>query len=170
MSCFDLTNTLCDDISSMICGFWWAQQENEKKMHFLSWETLTSRKDKGGLSYRDLHLFNLAMLGRQGWRMLQNPDSLCARLLKVKYWPEGDLLQAVEQPGISYTWRSIIRGLKALAQGMIWRVGDGQHIRIWEDPWIPKGVTRRPRTPRGAVLLNKVSEFIDPATGSWMSS
>ena len=25
MSCFDLTKNLCDDISRMICQFWWAQ-------------------------------------------------------------------------------------------------------------------------------------------------
>jgi hypothetical protein len=101
MSCFDLTKTLCDDISSMICRFLWAQQENEKKMHLLSWETLSSRKDRGGLGYRDLRLFNLAMLVRQAWRLLQNPTSLCARLLKARYWPHGDLLKAVEGPGIS---------------------------------------------------------------------
>ena len=40
MSCFDLTKNLCDDISRMICRFWWAQQSNEHKMHWLSKETL----------------------------------------------------------------------------------------------------------------------------------
>ena len=50
---------------------------------------------------------------------------------------------------------------------MIWRVGNGQQIRIWDDPWIPEGITRRPRTPRGAVLLSKVAELIDPLTGTW---
>jgi hypothetical protein len=38
MSCFDLTKTLCDDIGTMISRFWWAQQENENKLHWLSWE------------------------------------------------------------------------------------------------------------------------------------
>jgi hypothetical protein len=28
MSCFDLTKTICDDISAMIYRYWWAQQEN----------------------------------------------------------------------------------------------------------------------------------------------
>jgi len=37
MSCFDLTKSLCDEISTMICRFWWAQQEKEKKLHWLSW-------------------------------------------------------------------------------------------------------------------------------------
>lgn len=50
---------------------------------------------------------------------------------------------------------------------IIWRVGDGENIRIWDDPWIPAGNSRRPRTPRGATLLTKVAELIDPITGSW---
>lgn len=36
MSYFDLTKSLCDDISKMICRFWWAQQEDGNKMHWLS--------------------------------------------------------------------------------------------------------------------------------------
>ena len=91
MSCFDLTKTLCDEMSAMICRFWWAQQEKENKMHWI-WDTLKKQKMKGGLGYRDLHLFNLAMLARQAWRILQQPESLCARLLKARYWPNGDLL------------------------------------------------------------------------------
>ena len=35
----------------------------------------------------DLHLFNLAMLAWQGWRLLTNPESLCAQVLRPKYFP-----------------------------------------------------------------------------------
>jgi hypothetical protein len=35
MGCFDLTKGLCDEISSMIGRFWWSQQDNEKKIHWL---------------------------------------------------------------------------------------------------------------------------------------
>lgn len=36
MGCFDLTKTLCDEISTMVCRYWWAQQDKENKMHWLS--------------------------------------------------------------------------------------------------------------------------------------
>jgi hypothetical protein len=72
-----------------------------------------------------------------------------------------------EGPGISYSWRSIVRGIKALKAGMIWRVGDGSHINIWLDPWVPRGVTRRPITPRGQSLVTRGSELIDPVSGDW---
>jgi len=55
----------------------------------------------------------------------------------------------------------------ARKDGLIWRVGDGTQVNIWTDPWIPHGVTRRPCTPRGQTILNKVSELIDPTFGDW---
>ena len=53
-----------------------------------------------------------------------------------------------------------MRGIRALQQGLIWRVGDGEQIRILEDPWIPEDVTRRPRTPKGVVLLSRAAELV----------
>jgi hypothetical protein len=88
-------------------------------------------------------------------------------VLRAKYYPDGELLKSEEKLDTSYSWRSIVRGLKAIKQGMIWRVGDGTMINIWEDPWLPRGVTRRPCTPKGATILTKVSDLIDPYTGTW---
>lgn len=99
--------------------------------------------------------------------MLTNPDSLCGQVLKAKYFPHSDILHCLARPGISYTWRSILKGAALLKEGIIWRIGNGENVRIWEDPWLPKGITRKPITPRGASLLTKVNELINPVTGEW---
>ena len=54
-----------------------------------------------------------------------------------------------------------------LKKGLVWRVGDGSSIRIWEDDWLPRDELRRLFTPRGASLLSRVEELIDPTTGTW---
>lgn len=36
MSCFDIMKSLCDEMSAMMCRYWWAQQENENKMHWVA--------------------------------------------------------------------------------------------------------------------------------------
>jgi hypothetical protein len=151
----------------MVIRFWWAQMDRDNSMHWMAWELLCSRKEKGGLGFRDPHMFNLAMLARQGWRLIKNPDSLCAQILKAKYFLNGSLLDATESPGCSYSWRSIVRGIQELKEGLIWRVGNGEKINIWLDPWIPNKITQHPSTPRGQILVNRVCDLIDPITGNW---
>lgn len=153
----------------MICRFCWANQEDEKKHHWVGWDRMTLPKEQGGLGFRDLHSFNMAMLARQVWRLIQAPESLCARVLRAKYYPDGDLFSARAVPGISYVWRSILQGLEVVKEGMVWLVGDGENIRIWQDPWLPTGAVRLPRSPRHNSLLTKVAELIDPLTYSWDS-
>ncbi|XP_073367527.1 uncharacterized protein [Aegilops tauschii subsp. strangulata] len=114
MACFDLTKSLCDEISSMIGKYWWSNMDKENKIHRVSWENMTTPKKDGGLGFRDLHSFNLAMLARQAWRILKNPTSLCAEILSAKYFPDRDLLNTEAKSGISYCWRSILKGVQVL--------------------------------------------------------
>jgi len=53
-----------------------------------------------------------------------------------------------------------------LKEGIIWRIGDGNQVKIWSDPWIPRSETRKVITPRNRSLLTKVAELIDPLTGT----
>jgi hypothetical protein len=167
MSCFDLTKTLCDEIGRMVARYWWANMDNERKMHWVSWEKMCIRKEEGGMGFRDLYLFNLAMLARQAWRLITVEESLCAQVLRAKYYMNGNLLSAVERPGISYSWRSILRGVQAMKEGLIWRIGNGHNVNIWLDPWIPNAATRRPCTPQGRNVITRVDDLLDPGTGTW---
>ena len=87
--------------------------------------------------------------------------------MKAKYYPNNSLLQAEVVSGISYAWRSILKGIELLKKGIIKRVGDGTTINIWNDPWLPRLWSRNPITPKGRKIISKVSELIDPNTGSW---
>jgi hypothetical protein len=64
-------------------------------------------------------------------------ESLCARVLRAKYYPHGDILKAGPKAGSSYTWQSIFAELSTFKRGYIWRVGNDERINIWTDPWIP---------------------------------
>ena len=44
------------------------------------------KKCERGLGFRNIWDFNLAMLEKEGWKLLTNPNSLVARLLKAKYF------------------------------------------------------------------------------------
>lgn len=125
-------------------------------------------KSKSGLGFRDMKAFNQALLARQVWRLIQSPDSLCARMMNAKYYPRGHIIDTVFTGNASPTWRAVEHGLELLKKGIIWRVGNGDSIRIWRDNWIPH--------PRSLPVLGKrlprtrirwVAELIDRRTNTW---
>ena len=84
-------------------------------------------KSIGGLGFRDMELFNLALLAMQAWRILQDPTSLSASILKAVYYPGGrHFLEADLGSSTSCIWRSIVDGREVLKEGLIKRIGTGE--------------------------------------------
>ena len=92
----------------------------------------------GGLGFKDLESFNLALLAKQWWRLVQNERSLSHKVLKAKYFPYSTLHQAQKGSKASYLWASLLEGKRVVEQGANWRVGDGKSINVWNDRWIKK--------------------------------
>ena len=121
----------------------------------------------GGLGFRDLELFNLALLSRQVWRLLQESDMLSARVLKARYYPHVDILDAALGAHPSQVWCSILEGRDILALGLIKRIGSRIGTRIWEDNWLPREEMMR---PYGCISANPpvmVSELINATNATW---
>lgn len=119
MSCFKLPNAICDDLTSMVSHFWCGQRREARKMVWLSWEKLCNPKDKGGMGFKDLKSFNLALLAKQGWRLQNQPSSLFSRLFKAKYFPTSDFINVAMGKHPSYAWHNIPAGQKIMAKGMV---------------------------------------------------
>jgi hypothetical protein len=119
MSVYQLPFTLCKDLNQMMQKFWWCHMANDSKIHWMSWETMGFSKAMGELGFRDLTFFNKALLTKQGWRLVQNPKSLTARILKAKYYPNSSFIDASLGTRPSFAWRSILSAKDLLHQGMI---------------------------------------------------
>ena len=137
MNVFRLPIGLLKDIEAMIRKFWWGCSENSRKIHWVKWETLCSSKSIGGMGFRDLRMFNDAMLGKQVWRLFHDRTSLAYKVFRAKYFPSSNIFDAVASPVCSFAWRSIIQAREGVLRGARWRVGDGRDIKIWSDHWLP---------------------------------
>ncbi|CAJ2644561.1 unnamed protein product [Trifolium pratense] len=137
MSMFILPSSFIDDIEKMINAFWWGGGNgNSKGIHWLAWERLACPKDKGGLGFRNFEAFNMAMVAKQAWKILQNPDTLVARLMKARYFPRSTVLEASLGYNPSFAWRSIWKARQVLLLGCRWRIGGGDKIHVMTDPWL----------------------------------
>ena len=168
MKCFKLPVSLCKRIQSVMTRFWWDDNENEKKMAWVAWESIVKPKSVGGLGLRDFQKFNDALLAKIGWRMLQKPDSLLCKTLLGKYCPGGSILTATEASVMSHGWRSVLLGRDLLLKNLGWAVGDGKSINVWRDPWLSMSKQARPMGPPGeqAVELT-VADLMVPGGQQW---
>jgi hypothetical protein len=129
---------------------------------------MTQPKFAGGLGFRDIELFNLALLACQAWRILTIPESLSARMLKAVYFPNGDILTAKVGTHPSQIWRSILEGRDALRIGLIRRIRDGRSTKVWTQNWLPRDEWLRPVALREEEDIPwMVSELIDHQTKTW---
>ena len=131
----------------MVRKFWWGQWGDQRKIHWKNWKSLCNPKALGGMGFKDLEKFNEAMLAKQVWRLLVDHSSLFYRVFRAKYFPSGSVFYAQVSSG-SYAWRSIMKARTLVQLGLLWRIGNGMKINIYNDRWLPGGGTRLALYPR----------------------
>lgn len=76
MSVFRLPKGVHKSFQANFTRFWWGKGAGKKGIHWCKWENLCRGKREGGLGFRDLELFNQAMLTKTFWRIMHSPSSL----------------------------------------------------------------------------------------------
>ena len=136
MSCFRLPKTTLANLTSAMSGFWWNSVEHKNKIHWVKWDSLCLPKALGGLGFKELESFNQALLANQAWKVIRNPNSLFAQLLKSRYFENRDFLETEIGSRPSYGWRSLLHGRTLLRRGLRKEIENGKSLRVWIDPCV----------------------------------
>ncbi|KAK2417369.1 hypothetical protein QL285_039676 [Trifolium repens] len=136
MSVYILPDTTIKEIERMMNSFWWGGGAENRGIKWLTWDRMAIPKALGGMGFCDLHHFNLAMIAKQGWKIMTNPQSLVAKIFKARYFPKSSLFDSKLGHNPSYAWRGIWNARYVLMNGCRWSVGNGGNISIMGDPWL----------------------------------
>lgn len=96
------------DDKKLMVGYW-GSEKGKRKAHWKAWEDIIKPKNIDGIGFRDFRLFNQALPAPQAWRLLTIHDSLCAHVLRAKYYANGRFEDAVFSGNPSSSWQGVSR-------------------------------------------------------------
>ncbi|CAN6587433.1 unnamed protein product [Malus baccata var. baccata] len=169
MNIFKFPATLCKQLDVLIAKFWWGDSGERRKIHWVSMETLGLPKHLGGMGFRNFQEFNDALLAKQCWRLIADPDSLWAQVMKARYFPNCSFLDASKGGRASWAWSSLLVGRELILNGAHWQIMGGEEVRLWVDRWLPALPSGHP-SPVGEVAVTRntrVSSIICSSSRTW---
>ncbi|KAK2444397.1 hypothetical protein QL285_015425 [Trifolium repens] len=108
------------------------------------------------------------MLGKQGWKLITNHDTILYKVFKAKYYPREGFLEAKLGHNPSYTWRSVHASQVIVRSGLRWRMGNGTKVHVWNQPWLRDDSNACITTTCVARKENMiVFELVNQNTSSW---
>jgi hypothetical protein len=63
-------------IESIFKAFLWGGSEESRKLNCIKWDKVCLAKEHGGLEVRRVKEFNISLLGKWCWLVMQEPESL----------------------------------------------------------------------------------------------
>jgi hypothetical protein len=112
----------------------------------VKWAEVCKEKLKGGLGVRDVRLFNVSLLAKWRWRLLQPGGSLWKEVLVARYG--NYILHKVDWslhsiPTPTSNWLKniveidkVVPGTNWWSEAMVREVGNGHSTSFWESKWI----------------------------------
>lgn len=76
MGIFLLSKIAITWLNGLFKNFWWGSNSDNIKMQWMEWSKLDLSKDMGSLGSRDMNSFNVILLSKQAWRIINAPSSL----------------------------------------------------------------------------------------------
>ncbi|GKV19324.1 hypothetical protein SLEP1_g29604 [Rubroshorea leprosula] len=124
--------------------FLWGGSEENKRISWVGWDSVCKSKEEGGLGVKNLGIFNVALLGKWRWRLLEEENALWRRVIEAKYkvnrineWRGGEW----DVHGSSWwkeLWRLDTMGSDSegwLSENIEKVVREGSKTLFWLDKW-----------------------------------
>lgn len=90
MNLLQIPVEICEKIERRMNAYWWGNKSANSGIRWMAWEKLCEVNEEGGLDFKKLRDFNVAMLAKQAWRLINNVNPLVTKLMQARYYHNSD--------------------------------------------------------------------------------
>jgi hypothetical protein len=183
MSLEKIPSSILNLLRRLSFNFLWNGQNDTKRFHLCSWETISKPIQAGGWGLKNLAIFNTALLANSFWRALTH-NSLWHRVIIDKYLGNMSLLDWIRKPShfqqrASPFWKGLILSSNVILHWLRWRPGSGSDISLGRDKIL--GLENRSILPSSlrshlescnivSLAQARVASIVTPLPDMWYNS
>ncbi|KAL0295386.1 UNVERIFIED_CONTAM: Transposon TX1 uncharacterized protein [Sesamum calycinum] len=105
----------------------------------VAWEAVCRPIDEGGLGIKDILALNRALMSKHLWAVIkQDRTSIWVDWIIQVRLRDCSIWTAKENKG-AWGWRKMLSLRNSLMSHIHYRVGSGESVSLWHDPWHPLG-------------------------------
>ncbi|XP_026447095.1 uncharacterized protein LOC113347631 [Papaver somniferum] len=111
MNFFKIPKPICNDINAIQRDFFWNKEEYKSKgFYYFAWDAVNKPKELGGMGFKNMEIFNMAMLTKIAWRLVSEPNSLWSNTMKAFHYPNTEVIRLDTKPKVtdSWIWKGIL--------------------------------------------------------------
>ncbi|XP_056697347.1 uncharacterized protein [Spinacia oleracea] len=132
--CLMLPKAVLKEINSTMARFLWGKGKDQRGIHLINWDKISSPKDEGGLGIRWVRALNKAFVLKLWWRMVHQEENFAVKVLRDKYSKSNGMFRSFSYG--SHLWKAMGRVWECFKESIAWGVGNGKSINLWGDKWI----------------------------------
>nr|KAJ0216241.1 hypothetical protein LSAT_V11C300125010 [Lactuca sativa] len=123
--------------------FLWGGAEEQKKINWVSWKSVTAPKEIGGLGLGSLKALNLSLITKWIWRLKVDSSGLWSKVIKGIHNLYNKPAQYISKKTLPGIWNRIA-GVQVelklfdidMEEIMMKKIGSGEETMFWLDRWI----------------------------------
>lgn len=87
-------------------------------------------KQDDGMGFRNPGEFNLALLGKQCWQLINDHNSLWAQVIKERYFLNCSFFEAKWGSQASWAWASFLARREVIVAGLDWKIMSREQMML----------------------------------------
>ncbi|XP_058766322.1 uncharacterized mitochondrial protein AtMg00310-like [Vicia villosa] len=146
LSLYNIPKKVAKKITSIQSKFLWGGVEERRRIHWVKWEDVTLPLNKGGLGVKNIVLFNLALLNKWRWRIIQRQESLWFKVLNSRYGEISSTMFVGSggnriSSNCSVWWKDVVKSIYSTSFDPIeyfcrFSIHNGFSTPFWEARWL----------------------------------
>ncbi|KAH0655461.1 hypothetical protein KY285_030343 [Solanum tuberosum] len=147
MAALSPPSTTIKYIETIIADFYWGKDQNKRKYHWESLDTMSLPYTEGGVGIKRL-----------------SKVSLWSQFLKAKYCQRAHPMEKKVDRGDSLMWKYMMKNKLQVEENIGWKIQSGS-CSFWWDDWLGKGALATYNTSISSLNNATIAQFL--VNGKW---